>query len=102
MKTYVFDNTNPYYSNDKKAYNELFLRAKQNYFNDKLNAYGFVDFNDVLDQLGFPVDDSLNDWRWDLESDGLHKRDNFVDFGIEEDMGTGFYNLHFNIEDGQK
>lgn len=99
METYVFDNTNPYWSNDKKEYNGLFLRAQQCYFNDKLHAYGFVDFNDVLKQLGFPVDDSLNDWRWVLdEEDGPV----FVDFGIEEDMGTGFYNLYFNIEDGQK
>lgn len=94
MKTYVFDNTNPYYNSDEKVFNELFLHAKQNYFNDKFLVYGFVDFNDVLDQLGFPVDDSLNDWRWDRESA------DFIDFGIEEDMSTGFYNLHFNIEDG--
>ena len=93
MVDYEFNNTNPYWSNEN-GYNELFLHAMQNYFNDKLYADGCVTSNDVLTRLGFPVDDSIvENWRWKLDEDG------FVDFGIEHDLETNFFNLHFNIKE---
>lgn len=94
MKTYTFDNTNPYW--DKNFdFVMLFLRAKQNWFNDKLQVDGFVLFTDVLTQLGFPIDDSVDeDLKWVLDSSS---NDNYIDFGIEGDFNTGICKLYFNI-----
>lgn len=96
MKTYTFDSTNPYW--DKNFdFDMLFLHAKQNYFNDKLQADGFVLFSDVLTQLGFPVDDSISDdWKWDLNN---NDDDRYVDFGIKRVPNEGTFDLNFNIRD---
>lgn len=76
----VFDCRNPYWDKDT-CYNELFLRAKQNYFNDKLIADGHVFLNDVLKDLGFPTTRMGQEvgWIYDPSND---KIDNYIDFGM--------------------
>jgi hypothetical protein len=92
MRIYTFDSTNPYWEKNFD-YDMLFLHAQQNYFNDKLQADGFVLFTDVLTHLGFPVDDSIDeDLKWVLT-----ERDCYVDFGIEGDFNTCVFELLFDI-----
>jgi len=48
---YIFDENNPnFYPKDE--YNVFFINSAQNYFNDLLNAQGFVFLNDLLKYLG--------------------------------------------------
>ena len=51
-RKYKFDKHNWNYVNDIHR-NALFLRTQEQWLNDKLNYYGVVFLNDVLDQLGF-------------------------------------------------
>lgn len=76
----MFDFKNPYWDGHPD-YNLLFLSAKQNYFNDKLRADGFVFLNDVLKELGFETTRTgqLVGWMYDPEND---KGDNYIDFRV--------------------
>lgn len=59
-------------------YNLTFLRAQQNYMNDRLRSKGHVFLNEVYDALGIPRSQAGSVVGWMLSSEG----DNFVDFGI--------------------
>lgn len=48
-----FDESNPNWDPNPE-YNMMFLRTKQNYWNDVLHTKGHVFMNEVLDDLGFP------------------------------------------------
>ena len=77
-----FDSRNPYWDKDQ-AYNWMFLRFKQNFFNDKLRADGYVFLNDVLTELGFPKTRAGQEvgWVYDPKNPNI---DNYVDFGAFE------------------
>ena len=67
---------------DKDAeYNLMFLKAQQQYANDKLIAKGFLFLNEVYDMLGIPPskEGQIVGWIYNLENP---TGDNFVDFGI--------------------
>lgn len=64
-------------------YNLLFLRAAQNYANERLQSRGYVFLNDVLDHLGIDRTPAgqLAGWIKENPNGG----DNFIDFGIWDD-----------------
>lgn len=59
-------------------YNIMFLRAQQNYLNDRLRAKGHVSLNDAYDALGLERTPAGQIVGWVWEGNG----DNYVDFGI--------------------
>lgn len=62
-------------------YNLMFLKAQQQYANDKLIAQGYLFLNDVYDMLGIPKskEGQIVGWMYDPENPS---GDNYVDFGI--------------------
>jgi hypothetical protein len=59
----VFDETSAYW-NPTPEYNAFFLRAQQNYLNDKLSTQGHLFLNEVLDVLGLKrtSDGAITGW----------------------------------------
>ncbi len=76
----LFDPTNPNW-NPTPEYNLFFLKAQQNYVNDRLHARGFVLLNDVYDALGFDRTKAGCVVGWKLNGKG----DDYIDFGIWRD-----------------
>ena len=72
-----FDAGNPNWEKDAD-YNFMFLRAEQNWANDKLRADGHLFWNDVLVRLGFDKCPEGQIVGWVYDGTG----DNYVDFGI--------------------
>lgn len=62
-------------------YNLMFLKAQQQYANDKLVAQGYLFLNDVYDMLGIPKSKAgqIVGWIYDTKNP---MGDNYVDFGI--------------------
>lgn len=63
--------------------NLMFLRAEQNFANDRLKARGYLFLNEVYERLGIPTTKAgqVVGWIYDPE-DPNHQGDNYVDFGI--------------------
>lgn len=80
MYARFFDHTNPNW-NPTPEYNLFFLRAQQNYANDRLRAKGFLTLNDVYDALGLDRSKEGMIVGWKLNGKG----DDYVDFGIWAD-----------------
>lgn len=88
-------------------YNLLFLRAQQQYANDKLKAQGYLFLNDVYDMLGIPRTKAGQIVGWVFD-DKHPLGDNYVDFGIYEvnrESNRAFVNgyertilLDFNVD----
>lgn len=69
------------------GYNQMFLRAQQNYANDLLRARGHVFLNEVYDMLGLERSKEGAVVGWVLHSCEVPDRDlgdEFIDFGIFE------------------
>ena len=99
----VYDSRNPYWDNDP-AYNEMFLRARQNYWNDKLRVDGHVFLNDVLKSLGFPTTRTGHDVGWIYDANS-NESDGYIDFGVYDiDMDKSgpnhTYMIEFNVDGG--
>jgi hypothetical protein len=62
-------------------YNMMFLRAEQNYANDKLTSRGYLFLNEVCERLGLPITKAGQVVGWVKNSE---KSDGFVDFNIRE------------------
>lgn len=67
--------------NPQSEYNLLFLRAQQNYANDKLRSRGHVFLNEVYDSLGMDRSQAGAVVGWVLNPDG----DNYIDFGLYDE-----------------
>lgn len=78
-----FDDASPNWVNNPEA-NLLFLKAQQNYANDRLHAYGHVFLNEAYDMLGIPRTSEGAIVGWTMSDDG----DNFIDFGIHSIYNT--------------
>ena len=88
-------------------FNLAFLRAQQQYANDRLIADGYLFLNDVYDSLGIPRTKAgqIVGWVYDRKNP---KGDNFVDFGIYDlyrERNRAFVNgyersilLDFNVD----
>lgn len=92
VETKVPKNTSPYgvlFRQDNPnwnrlpEYNLLFLRAQQNYLNDRLNARGHVFLNEVLDALGIEHTPAGCVVGWLSSQNG--GVDGAIDFGIFDD-----------------
>ena len=59
----------------------MFLRARQNWFNDKLKADGYLFLNDVYDELGIPRTKPGQIVGW-IYNENNPVGDNYVDFGM--------------------
>lgn len=101
-----FDESSPYWEKDSE-YNLMFLRAEQNYANDRLRANGRVFLNEVYERLGIEKTKAgqVVGWVYDPDNgDG----DNYIDFGIYDcrrDRARAFVNgyercilLDFNVD----
>ena len=80
----IFDESNSNWSRNPVT-NLTFLRAQQNYANDKLRADGYLFLNDVYEMLGFPrtTEGQIVGWVFDPNNEiDDHNGDNYVDFGI--------------------
>lgn len=62
-------------------YNLMFLRAEQNYANDRLKARGYLYLNEVYERLGIPCTKAGQIVGWVYNPDKPNG-DNYVDFGI--------------------
>ena len=80
----IFDESNTNWSRNPGS-NLTFLRAQQQFANDKLRADGYLFLNDVYQMLGFPrsTEGQIVGWVFDPNKElDDHSRDNYVDFGI--------------------
>lgn len=75
-----FFSTSCYLASDHD-YNMMFLRAEQNYANDKLTSRGYLFLNEVCERLGLPITKAGQVVGWVKNSE---KSDGFVDFNIRE------------------
>lgn len=75
-----FDETSSYWEKDAE-YNLMFLRAQQQYANDKLRANGRLFLNEVYDMLDIPRTKAGQVVGW-IYDDKNPTGDNYVDFGI--------------------
>ena len=85
-------------------YNLLFLRAQQDWANDRLRAYGFIFLNEVYEALGLERSQAGQIVGWKHKGNG----DGFVDFGlyaIGDECNRAFVNgiehtvlLDFNVD----
>lgn len=85
-------------------YNMMFLKAQQQYANDKLKADGFLFLNDVYEMLGADRTKMGQIVGWVYEP-GNTVGDNFVDFGIlethketDDNMYEKTILLNFNVD----
>lgn len=98
-----FDEGNPNWTKSP-MHNQTFIRAQQNYANDRLQNQGYLLLNDVYDSLGMERSQAGSVVGWVISPDG----DNFVDFGMydpENEKAREFVNgqersilLDFNVD----
>ena len=77
-----FDEGCRYWEDDAEL-NLMFLRAEQNWANDRLKSRGYLFLNEVYERLGIPTTKAgqVVGWIYD-KYDEEHDGDNYVDFGI--------------------
>lgn len=80
----IFDEACPAWSPSPSS-NLQFLRAQQNFANDKLRSEGIVFLNDVYQMLGFPKtpEGQIVGWVWDPDNPNT---DSYIDFGIYDKL----------------
>ena len=77
------EDTSQYFRRNDTLSNLTFLKAIENFANDKLRTDGFLLLNDVLDSLGFPKTVAGGHVGWKVRKPGDPNGDGFVDFGID-------------------
>lgn len=98
-----FDECSPNWTKTPE-YNLMFLRAQQDWANDRLRAYGHIFLNEVYDGLGLERSQAGQMVGWKLDGNG----DGFVDYGlyaIGDECNRAFVNgiehtvlLDFNVD----
>lgn len=75
-----FDESSRYFEKNPEL-NLMFLRAEQNFANDRLKARGYVFLNEIYERLGIPTTKAgqVVGWIYDPKNG---KGDNYIDFGI--------------------
>lgn len=76
-----FDEKSDYYEKNAEM-NLMFLRAEQNFANDRLRTRGYVTLNEIYERLDIPRTKAgqIVGWVYDPNGDG----DSYIDFGIYE------------------
>lgn len=77
-----FTHTNPYWD-DTPDYVEMFLRAQQNYANDRLKIEKALTLNEVYDSLGFQKTKAGMVVGWVLDENN-EDGDNFIEFHVRK------------------
>lgn len=77
-------------------YNLMFLKAQQDYANDRLKAEGHLFLNEVYDMLGIPRSKEGQLVGWIYRTDNP-VGDNRVDFGLHEERNSDFVNGRTNV-----
>jgi hypothetical protein len=92
------------------GYNAYFVKAQQNYWNERLRIRGHVFLNEVYDALGIPRSQEATIVGWVFDPDGVKGTggDNYIDFGLyneENEKAREFVNgweksilLDFNVD----
>lgn len=75
-----FDEGSVYWEKNSE-YNLMFLRAEQNFANDRLRSRGYMFLNEIYDRLGLPITKAGQAVGWVYNPENLIG-DNCVDFGI--------------------
>jgi hypothetical protein len=95
-----FDAGSSYWKKDVEM-NRIFLQVQQTYFNQKLQAKGFVFLNEVYEALDIPQSSAGQAVGWFLGGEG----DNYIDFNIFDPQSIQFVNgtepvilLDFNVD----
>lgn len=101
-----FDESSDQWEKDAEA-NLFFLKMKQNYFNDRLRARGYVFLNEVYDELGLLPSKAGQIVGW-TRGYGNTESDGYIDFGIydlydqnKRDFVNGYERsilLDFNVD----
>ena len=86
----ILDETNYYYNYHGSNF-YLFLKVREQYFNDLLRSQGYVLLNDVYESLGLSRVQEYDNVGW-LYNEENPVGDNFIDFGIS--------NLVINLVNG--
>lgn len=96
----IFDEASPAWEKGPGV-NQIFVRAAQNYFNERLHVKGYVFLNEVYDHFGFDYTPAGAVVGWVFGSDG----DNYIDFGMYHAYNASFVNgqersivLDFNVD----
>lgn len=76
-----FDEKSDYYEKSAET-NLMFLRAEQNFANDRLRTRGYVTLNEIYERLDIPRTKAGQIVGWVYDPDG--EGDNYIDFGIYE------------------
>lgn len=87
-----FDDNSKEFTKDSD-YNYVFIRAQQNYFNDRLGLKGHVFLNEILDALGLSRVRSGQTSGW-VDAPGV-----FINILIEENVWNSYLTLVFNVQD---
>jgi Tfp pilus assembly major pilin PilA len=64
-------------------YNRFFLQSQQNFWNQRLNAYGYVFLNDVYESLGYERTSDGQLLGWTLDSG-----DGYISFGLDDHLNV--------------
>lgn len=78
--------------------NLMFLRAEQNWANDRLRARGFLFLNEVYERLDIDPTMAGQHAGWVWTDNPEHEGDNFVDFGIYDTYRKGARNFVNGLE----
>lgn len=81
--------------NEDSEYNLMFLKAQQQYANDRLVAKGFLYLNDVYEMIGIQGSKAGQVVGWVYSTD-KPEGDNYIDFGIYNVMVDGFKDDYAN------
>ena len=81
--TRVFDWHNPYWKPDMN-YNLMFMRGRQSWSGIRLEANGYLFFNDVLKECGFSKTKAGQTVGWVYDPENNKSGDNSIDFRITE------------------
>lgn len=85
---------------ENPEYSLMFLRAQQQYANDKLQAQGYLFLNDVYELFGIPKTQAGQVVGWLYNKDGNPNGDNYVDLGLynlNNRSTRRFVNGHENV-----
>lgn len=92
-----FDETSLYWVAERFDMNLVFLTSQMNYWNQRLQAYGYVFLNEIHEALGLDKTPAGQLVGWVLRGKG----DGYIDFGIHVEDSNGEnpkINLDFNVD----
>jgi len=93
----IFDETNVNWEKTPD-FNQMFIRARESYANDKLRTQGFLFLNDVYKMLGFEPTKAGQVVGWLYRPDGNDVGDNYISFNIYDPNNEAKVNFDEGLE----